>query len=379
MITLLFAAAWKGTLLLGTAWVAASLLRKSSADLRHRIWLAALCGLPLLLLPVPVPEAARVDLAFTAEAVGAGSSASLWPAIWAVGAALSLARFAVGVARLAILTRGSRLTEIAGVHSSAAISTRLTWGVFRPVILLPDYARDWTEEHRAVAVAHERAHVERGDWFWQSYAQVVGAIFWFNPLVWLAAARLRREAEEAVDDAVIRSGAQAHGYAEQLLDVARHIKGGNHAAGIAMVRHPELSARIAAILDQTRVRTMAGVRSRVAIAVLAVCSVPVLAAFQVPTEPYPVGNGVSAPVPIYKPEPQYPQEGKDAHAEGAVGLSLVVDQNGVPLQVTVTQPLEPSLDAAAVAAIEKWRFTPGMKDGKPVPVRATIVVQFKLR
>lgn len=122
---------------------------------------------------------------------------------------------------------------------------------------------------------------------------------------------------------------------------------------------------------------MAGVRSRVAIAVLAVSIVPVLAAFQA-TEPYPVGNGVSAPVPIYKPEPQYPQEGKDAHAEGPVGLSLVVDQNGVPVQVTVTQPLQPSLDAAAVAAIEKWRFTPGMKDGKPVPVGATIVVQFKL-
>jgi TonB family protein len=422
MTTLLFSAALKGTLLLAAAWAATALLRKSSADLRHRIWLAALCGLPLLLIPLSLPEAARVEVAyvFTAEATSAAANSAvpLWSVIWAMGAVLFLARFLVGVARLTMLTRGSQQTEIAGVRCSASISTPLTWGVFRPVILLPEYASAWSGEKRAVAVAHERAHVARADWFWQAYAQLVRAIFWFHPLVWLASSRLRREAEEAVDDAVIASGAGADRYAEQLLEVARHMSGANHAAAIAMVRHPELSARITAILDHTRVRTMAGVRSRVAIAVAALCSVPILAAFQSrapqpvvmpapravaqpiliaqaapkpvptqapapkpapgPTEPYPIGDGVSAPKAIFTPEPQYPQEAKDAHVEGAVTLSLVVDENGVPGQVSVTQSLEPTLDAAAVATIEMWRFTPGMKDGRPVAVRATIMVNFKL-
>lgn len=95
-------------------------------------------------------------------------------------------------------------------------------------------------------------------------------------------------------------------------------------------------------------------------------------------EPYPVGNGVSAPVVISHQEPAYTQQAKDAHVEGQVMLSIVVDNQGVPTQITVTKSLEPSLDASAVTAVEGWRFKPGMKDGQPVPVKATLVVNFKL-
>ncbi len=100
-----------------------------------------------------------------------------------------------------------------------------------------------------------------------------------------------------------------------------------------------------------------------------------LGAFQ---SPYLVGNGVSAPVAIYTPEPGYTPEAKDARVEGEVWLGVVIDENGVPSDVSVKQSLEPSLDQRAVETIRNWRFKPGMKDGSPVAVQATISVHFKL-
>ena len=73
-----------------------------------------------------------------------------------------------------------------------------------------------------------------------------------------------------------------------------------------------------------------------------------------------------------------PQEAKDAGVEGEVWLTIVVDENGMPTQIVVTQSLGHGLDEAAIEAIHQWRFKPGMKDGKPVPVMATIEVNFRL-
>jgi TonB family protein len=409
MTSLILAAALKGTVLLMLAWAATALLRNFSADLRHRVWLAALCGLAALLIPVPVPDAVRMDLVYTIAAGAAPSSATpnAWPLIWGLGFLVVLSHFAAGVARLYSLTRRAEATALYGVWISHGISSPLTWG---NTILLPSYARDWS-----IAIAHERAHMQRRDWWWQSLARIIAAIFWFHPLVWFAAARLRHEAELAVDDAVLASGTEPARYAEQLLDVARRLRHAPQIGAVAMVRRPELSHRIAAILDVTRARTLAGVRSRVSIALVAFCAVPILSAFQshtifppptplappvmqpvmvaqaepkpsapapppapAPREPQRIGNGVSAPIPVDKPEPVYPDEARESRIEGEVWLGVVIDENGIPTEVSVTKGLEPSLDGAAVSAVEKWRFKPGMKDGQPVSVRATIAVNFKL-
>jgi TonB family protein len=93
---------------------------------------------------------------------------------------------------------------------------------------------------------------------------------------------------------------------------------------------------------------------------------------------YRIGNGVSAPVPIYQPEPEYSQEARKAKLEGTVMLSLVVDENGKAQNIRVTKSLGHGLDEKAVEAVKKWRFKPSMKDGKPVPVIASAEVNFRL-
>jgi periplasmic protein TonB len=93
---------------------------------------------------------------------------------------------------------------------------------------------------------------------------------------------------------------------------------------------------------------------------------------------YRIGGGVSAPVPIFRPEPEYSEEARKAKWSGAVLLQLVVDENGVPKDIKVVRSLGMGLDQKAIEAVQKWRFKPGLKDGKPVPVSANIEVNFRL-
>ena len=93
---------------------------------------------------------------------------------------------------------------------------------------------------------------------------------------------------------------------------------------------------------------------------------------------YRIGGGVSAPSVIFKVEPEYSEEARKAKFQGTVVLFVVVDEHGNPRDLRVIRPLGLGLDQKAVEAVEKWKFRPGMKDGKPVPVQATIEVNFRL-
>jgi periplasmic protein TonB len=93
---------------------------------------------------------------------------------------------------------------------------------------------------------------------------------------------------------------------------------------------------------------------------------------------YRVGGGVSAPIPLYKVEPEYSEEARKAKFQGTVVLSIVVDERGMPTQFKVVRPLGLGLDEKAIEAVQKWRFRPAQKDGKAVAVLATVEVNFRL-
>jgi TonB family protein len=93
-----------------------------------------------------------------------------------------------------------------------------------------------------------------------------------------------------------------------------------------------------------------------------------------------IGGGVRAPVPIYQVEPEYSEEARKAKWQGTVLVSLVVDETGkpVPGSIKVTKSLGLGLDQKAIEAVEKWRFKPTVKNGKPVSVLASVEVNFRL-
>jgi TonB family protein len=381
MTNLILTAALKGTIVLGAAWIATVLLRQRSADLRHRIWLAALVATALLLIPVPVPQTLRMTIDATATAPGTVSAAArsirVFPIVWSIIAALLLMRWAAGVLRLYRITRQSRAAG--AVRVSDSIHTPMTWGAIRPVILLPAYVEDWPVEQRDVVIRHERAHIERRDWLWQGFAQAMTAVFWFHPLVWLALIQIRKEAEHAADDATLAGGVQAPDYADRLMAVARQLSGHSPDAAVAMLRKPVLTSRIAAILDTARTRTRASVGARIGVSLAAAALLVPLSAFQ--NRPiYHAGvDGVTVPSITYRVDPSYTEEAKQAKIQGTVGLSLVVNTQGRPDDIQVTQSLDTGLDLNAVAALSQWLFKPGTKDGQPVDVAVKIEVNFKLK
>jgi len=93
---------------------------------------------------------------------------------------------------------------------------------------------------------------------------------------------------------------------------------------------------------------------------------------------YRVGGGVSAPRPIYDPDPEYSEEARKAKFQGIVLLTAVIGPDGRPRDLRVARSLGMGLDQKAIDAVGKWRFKPGMRNEKPVSVLVSIEVSFRL-
>jgi len=194
----------------------------------------------------------------------------------------------------------ARVTKPVRLYLSSVVSTPLTWGSRAPVVLLPEDALDWPEEHRRIVLRHELAHVARGDSFTQLIAGFVCALYWFHPLVWIAERRLRAECERACDDNVVSLGTPAAEYAAHLLEVARSARAFGAAGflSVAMARPSQLEGRLLAVLNESRRHVSLSRGARPAAALLAALVLIPLAAFRpVPKKDRPAGDAVASQVP----------------------------------------------------------------------------------
>jgi beta-lactamase regulating signal transducer with metallopeptidase domain/HEAT repeat protein len=123
-------------------------------------------------------------------------------------------------------------------------------GILRPSIVLPAAAAEWTQDRRRAVLLHELAHVRRSDLALNLIVRIVCALYWFHPLVHVAARRLRAESERACDDLVLHVGTRASTYADHLLDIVR---GAGHsrtpAIALPMAQRREFEGRMLAILE----------------------------------------------------------------------------------------------------------------------------------
>ena len=375
-MNLMLDSAFKATPILMAAWLATLVMRRASADLRHRVWMAAIltvAALPaaLRIAPAALPASARIVVSSSAASVSAAYVPHFqWMlAVWIAGVAVVLARLGLGC------FAASRLRPF-----SERVETPLTWGVLKPEIVLPSYMSAWTEPEREIVMRHEQAHIERHDWLWQTLARMVTAVFWFHPLMWLADAALRREAEQAADDRVLAQGTAAVDYAAQLLSVARRVQAQVPATAVAMVRRPELEGRVRGILDPGRNRSRAGIAAQIAIVLTAVAMLAPLTALSQDDSVHRIGErGLTGPRVVKKVEPQYTPDARDAKIEGTVTLQLTIDPDGKARNMVVTRSLDAGLDQSAMDAIGQWQFEPARKDGNAVRCAAAIEVNFHLK
>jgi TonB family protein len=302
-MSLLLEAVVKSSLILLLALVALPLLRSRSAALRHSVLSTALmCAaivpvvgrlVPAWHMPIGIHGAASTsaptaitilesvvvpagpDREAPAGAAARSSESSpvslgaLVRSIWLAGALSSIAVLLVGCARLRQLSSNStRIDNGPWVEQADVIrreygftrpaillqahrwSLLVTWGIRQPRIILPPAAREWPEDRVSIVLAHELAHIRRGDWVALLTAELLRAIYWFNPLFWAVSAQLRQESEKACDDAVLNRGVAGSDYATHLVGIARDLRHEGHwLPAPAMTRTSSLERRVHAMLN----------------------------------------------------------------------------------------------------------------------------------
>jgi protein TonB len=90
-------------------------------------------------------------------------------------------------------------------------------------------------------------------------------------------------------------------------------------------------------------------------------------------------KAVTQPVLVKQVKPEYPAAAKERGLHGTVTLQGTVTLLGTVDKIKVKRGIEPSLDAAAVAAFKQWTFLPGRKGDKPAPVKIDVEITFTLR
>jgi beta-lactamase regulating signal transducer with metallopeptidase domain/HEAT repeat protein len=137
------------------------------------------------------------------------------------------------------------------VMLSEEVSMPFAWGFFRPVIILPIDAGEWPGERVRSVMAHELAHIARGDYLVQIFIELVRVFYWPNPIVWFAARRCVMERERACDDFALRCGTLSVDYASHLLHIARtQIERGIPVPAVTMAGEPGLKERIGYVMDR---------------------------------------------------------------------------------------------------------------------------------
>jgi bla regulator protein blaR1 len=245
---------WQSTLFAGAAGLLTLALRKNRARVRHGVWLAASCKflVPLSLLVAlgghlrwrTAPEIAPSNLSvvmdevsqpFTAPAELSRVSVTAQPAVnvlpvvlwgvWAVGFLGISCAWWIRWRRIRAAVRSGSPVQLEipmRAMSSATLLEPGVFGVFRPVLLLPEGIVDrLTAAQLAAVVAHELCHVRHRDNLIAAMHMFVETVFWFDPLVWWIGKRMVEERERACDEEVLRLGSEPRVYAGGILTVCR--------------------------------------------------------------------------------------------------------------------------------------------------------------
>jgi beta-lactamase regulating signal transducer with metallopeptidase domain len=336
----LFLMLLKLTLVGAVAWMLIAVLRGASASFKYMLavvglaamlavlgvtssgfqWRLAVLPPPPALDADPVPEAraprsspasvsapAAVEAAVPAESSG---WLRLLLGIYAAGAALGLARVGAGMltvrsvvgcatrledgpARRELQRARSALdiAEPVRIAVSAQAAVPATWGVTRPVILLPEAALAWPVDRLRVVFLHELAHWMRRDGLTLLLRRTMTAVLWFHPIAWSLDRAARRQCERACDDVVLGAGTPATDYATHLLTIARTLPSRTSLGGatLAIAHASEFEGRVKAILGEGQRRSPLSWQAFCGIALAAALFAVPLAAVRAVAQPAPPG------------------------------------------------------------------------------------------
>ncbi|HET7378645.1 MAG TPA: M56 family metallopeptidase [Gaiellales bacterium] len=273
-------------------------------------------------IPAAPPVQNTKTPAVTAAPTGPGSTLSVSPAtllsivlaIWGIGVVWLVGRLVLGAILLRrVVRRGTALEQTEWRRPLLEAADRLALerlprlvmsdrlpmpfacGVLQPAIVLPTGAAEWDDRRRRAVLFHELAHLSRYDLIGNALGQLACAVYWFHPLVWIAARNLRVESERAADDLVLGVGTRASEYADHLLQiVCRAARSRTPAIALPMAQRHEFEGRMLAILEREARREPASSRHAAVLGALALSLVSPLAALAPARAEPPAEPAVSA-------------------------------------------------------------------------------------
>ncbi|MCY4585953.1 MAG: M56 family metallopeptidase [Bryobacterales bacterium] len=414
----------------GSLLAVAFRLREPRVRLAYRQTLLACCLLLPLVQPwresvaTPAPD---FTLVAPVEAAGNGQEDS-WSSVAALvlggGAVLRLLWLGAGIIRLRRLRKSARRCDArdervpvltTGIAAPQLLVTSqvdgpVTFGWFRPVILLPESFADSHPRTQSAVLSHELVHVERRDWLWTVAEEIIRSLLWFHPAVRWLISRIQLAREQVVDREVVNRTGDREAYLRALVEITKACAAPALPTVPAFLRRWHLKARVQTLLEEVSMTKSRIVVSLAAVAIL-LAATGVLTVSYLPLHKAPqglenleldengasarhlfnllrgwilhgtlerVGNGVSAPRLLNKVEPVYSEEAREAKVQGTAVLKVEVWPDGKAHNIRVVRGLGSGLDEKAVKAVEQWEFEPGLKDGEPVRVAATVEMNFRM-
>jgi TonB family protein len=256
---------------------------------------------------------------------------------------------------------------------SASVSGPVTFGLWRPLVVLPVHFAELPADIQEAIVCHELLHVRRHDWIVTVTEQAIRAALWFHPAVWWLIGQTQLAREQAVDSQAVALTRNRQQYLNALLAMAGNPPRLDLAPAALFLRKRHLKNRVALLLKEV---TMS---KRNLISFCATTCGILLAAGWLALHTFPLQ---AAPAPqepaqsnlLHSVPPKYPPGAREKHIEGAVVLEVHIDAQGHVSDAKVLSGPE-ELRSAALEAILQWHYSP---QAITLPTTTQVTMNFKL-
>jgi TonB family protein len=396
LVSNLFAYALQITVVIAVAFAINVGFRVRVPRARLLLWQAALAA--CVLLPVVEPwkhSTLIISMAMTDLSARAGHWQAVGPrwrvsemlvAVLLAGLFVRAAWLALGLVRLRRYRRAARPLGRAGAEVldlirdiaprarlllSAEIASPVTFGVIRPVVLLPSHFRELSPAVQEAIVCHELIHVARRDWIYTIGEELIRAALWFHPAIWWLLGQVHLSREQTVDSEVVARTQARQEYVDALLAIAGVRPQLDLAPAPLFLRRRHLKQRVVAILKE---RSMSKARFVTALAVglgviviacwVAAGAFPLEASPQVVADAEGVSVDAAALGIVHRAAVDYPEPARRKGVQGNVIVEVSVDAEGNVNDARVVSGPE-ELRRATLQSVLQWHFAqtgaPGVK------------------
>ena len=307
------------------------------------------------------------------------STVELFLLIVAIGAIAKLTLLIAGLFKLRQYRREARpfaadpswSTE-ATLLASESVTSPVTFGFLKPVILVPDRFADLAPELRDPILFHEILHVRRRDWLCAIVEETLRSLLWFHPGIWYAIREIQLAREETVDREVVNTMNARESYVDALLAIASSIRGPEMATAPFFIRRSHLKRRVISIFREAKMSHISKARSVSTLiagcAAMALSCWYITGALPLKAQPQEVIDGIGITVDVngarlmHRSPIMYPNEAVEKRVQGTVTAQVKLDASGNVSDASIVSGPE-ELRKAVLQSVLAWHFASDSANG----------------